>query len=106
MRRVDDCRGVDRRGQRDHQLPARRRRAGLRHQRLRPAIEKLRDRLTNVEHIIEVTPGGGDGDEYEALLAGATPTQRGADVEPGDVCMVMYSSGTTGRPKGLSAVAV
>ncbi|MGH3260681.1 MAG: AMP-binding protein, partial [Trebonia sp.] len=69
---------------------------------LKLAIEKLRDRLTNVEHIIEVTPGGGDGDEYEALLAGATPTQRGADVEPGDVCMVMYSSGTTGRPKGVA----
>jgi acyl-CoA synthetase (AMP-forming)/AMP-acid ligase II len=68
---------------------------------LRPAIDKIRDRLTHVEHIVEVTPDGGDGDEYEALLAGATPTGRAADVDPGDVCVIMYSSGTTGKPKGV-----
>ncbi|MBO0864711.1 MAG: long-chain-fatty-acid--CoA ligase [Mycobacterium sp.] len=69
---------------------------------LKPAIDKIRAKLTNVEHIIEVTPEGGHGDEYEALLARATPVQRGADVEPDDVCIVMYSSGTTGRPKGVA----
>ena len=35
-----------------------------------PLIDKIRDKLTDVEHVIEVTPEGGDGDEYEALLAG------------------------------------
>ncbi|GBE63592.1 long-chain-fatty-acid--CoA ligase [Mycobacterium sp. MFM001] len=69
---------------------------------LEPTVDKIRDKLTNVEHIIEVTPNGGDDDEYEALLANASPVQRGADVEPDDVCMVMYSSGTTGRPKGVA----
>ncbi|BBY17815.1 long-chain-fatty-acid--CoA ligase [Mycolicibacterium litorale] len=68
---------------------------------LRPAIDKIRDRLTHVEHVVEVTPEGGDGDEYEALLAGATPAGRAADVAPDDVCVIMYSSGTTGRPKGV-----
>lgn len=48
-----------------------------------------------------MTPDGADGDEYEALLAGAAPTGRGADVTPDDVCVIMYSSGTTGRPKGV-----
>ena len=67
---------------------------------LRPLIDKIRDKLPNVQRVIEVTPDGADGDEYEALLAAATPTGRAADVEPDDVCMVMYSSGTTGRPKG------
>ncbi|MGA5461701.1 long-chain-fatty-acid--CoA ligase [Mycobacterium sp. NPDC050041] len=67
---------------------------------LRPAIEKIRDRLS-LEHIVEVTPDGADGDEYEALLAAATPTGRADAVEPDDVCLVMYSSGTTGRPKGV-----
>ena len=68
---------------------------------LKPAIDKIRDKLVNVEHVIEVTPDGAEGDEYEAMLAAATPVGRSADVEGDDVCIVMYSSGTTGRPKGV-----
>jgi acyl-CoA synthetase (AMP-forming)/AMP-acid ligase II len=68
---------------------------------LKRGIDKIRDKLSNIEHIIEVTPEGGDDDEYEALLAGATPVGRGDDVQPDDVCIIMYSSGTTGRPKGV-----
>jgi acyl-CoA synthetase (AMP-forming)/AMP-acid ligase II len=68
---------------------------------LRALIDKIRDDLTAVEHVIEVTPEGGDGDEYEAMLAAATPRGRGADVTPQDVCVIMYSSGTTGNPKGI-----
>src|ERR1700687_2323269 len=68
---------------------------------LKPNVDKIRGDLTNVEHVIEVTPEGGDGDGYEALLAGATPVGRADDVEPDDVCIIMYSSGTTGRPKGV-----
>src|SRR4029077_8385730 len=49
---------------------------------LKPSIDKIRDKLPNVEQVIEVTPEGtagrseatgesaADGDEYEALLAG------------------------------------
>ena len=65
------------------------------------SIEKIRDRLPKVAHVISVTPEGGDGDEYEAMLAAATPRGRGADVTPQDVCVIMYSSGTTGNPKGI-----
>jgi acyl-CoA synthetase (AMP-forming)/AMP-acid ligase II len=42
---------------------------------------------------------GGD-DEYESFLAAGQPLERGASVGPDDVCLVMYTSGTTGRPKG------
>jgi acyl-CoA synthetase (AMP-forming)/AMP-acid ligase II len=68
---------------------------------LADGVDKIRDRIPGVEHIISVTPEGGEGDEYEAMLAAATPRGRGADVTPDDVCVIMYSSGTTGNPKGI-----
>jgi acyl-CoA synthetase (AMP-forming)/AMP-acid ligase II len=68
---------------------------------LMPVVESIRDRLTGVEKVIEVTPEGTEGDEYEAWLAASEPVSRPADVSPDDVCLVMYSSGTTGRPKGI-----
>ena len=69
---------------------------------LAPTIEKIRDNLTGVEHVVTVTPDGAEGDEYEALLAEATPVPAGEGGGTGeDVCLVMYSSGTTGRPKGV-----
>ena len=56
---------------------------------LKGSVDAIRDRLTHVEHVIEVTPEGTDGDEYEAMLATATPRGRGADVSPDDVCVSM-----------------
>jgi acyl-CoA synthetase (AMP-forming)/AMP-acid ligase II len=68
---------------------------------LMPLVEKIRPDLPSVEHVFELTPDGAAGDQYEALLAGATPRGRAAEVTSDDVCLVMYSSGTTGRPKGV-----
>jgi acyl-CoA synthetase (AMP-forming)/AMP-acid ligase II len=66
---------------------------------LRPLVDKVRDRLPHVERVVEVGPEGGD--EYDALLEAATPLDRLPEVTADDVCLVMYSSGTTGRPKGV-----
>ncbi|MCX6406461.1 MAG: long-chain-fatty-acid--CoA ligase [Propionibacteriales bacterium] len=65
---------------------------------LAPTIDLIRDRLVGVERVVVV---GGDHDELDAFLASAEPVDRQPGVEPSDVCLVMYSSGTTGRPKGV-----
>jgi len=59
---------------------------------------QVRERLEHVRKVIVI---GGDHDELEAWQAAATPIDRDPAVEPDDICVVMYSSGTTGRPKGV-----
>ena len=57
------------------------------------------------EDVLERLPPGPGlvvaGDEYERWLAAHEPRDPGGRGEPGDVIVQMYTSGTTGLPKGV-----
>jgi acyl-CoA synthetase (AMP-forming)/AMP-acid ligase II len=57
---------------------------------LRPAVENA-----GLERVVVID------DEYESLLAAASPTENAGQVDGGESALVIYSSGTTGRPKGV-----
>ncbi len=60
-------------------------------------VEQLRDQLPYVERVIRI---GGDRDDYEAWLAACEPDPRAHAAAPGDCFVQLYTSGTTGFPKG------
>ena len=61
------------------------------------ALDELRDRLPEVREAVVL---GGDGDEYEKWLAAAEPVTEPYGSAPDDCFLQLYTSGTTGRPKG------
>jgi acyl-CoA synthetase (AMP-forming)/AMP-acid ligase II len=68
---------------------------------LREAGVRPGDRVAvlDLNHLagVETRRVGIDG--YEAFLA-AAPPDEGGGAAPDDVCLILYTSGTTGRPKG------
>jgi acyl-CoA synthetase (AMP-forming)/AMP-acid ligase II len=60
-------------------------------------VEKVRDQLPTVERVIRV---GGADDQYEAWLAAQAPDTRVHRAAPIDCFVQLYTSGTTGFPKG------
>jgi long-chain acyl-CoA synthetase len=68
-----------------------------------PTVEAARPTLKTVESFViygtDSLPAGTQ--EYEALIAGATPDPTIADLAADDLCNIYYTSGTTGEPKGV-----
>ena len=66
---------------------------------LAPIAATLRGRAATLVHWTAM--GGGEGWlDYETLLAKASPSEPPRVAEPEDIHNVLFTSGTTGRPKG------
>ncbi|RBY90250.1 p-hydroxycinnamoyl-CoA synthetase [Blastococcus sp. TBT05-19] len=65
--------------------------------------DALREQVPAVRHwVAGETPleGGAGSSDWQQLLADADPVLRDEPVTHEDHCLIMYTSGTTGRPKG------
>jgi acyl-CoA synthetase (AMP-forming)/AMP-acid ligase II len=62
-----------------------------------PVLDAIADRLEHTKHLVVI---GGSGHAYEDYAAWTAGDAAPAD-EPGEVFVQLYSSGTTGLPKGV-----
>lgn len=65
-----------------------------------PVVEAIRANLTSTQLIVVIGGTGGDTD-YEAWVNSGATTDPGVESASEDVAFQLYSSGTTGRPKGV-----
>ena len=64
-------------------------------------LRRISPALTSPPTVVLVRAAGGEYLEFDAALRGAAPVQGPEDVDPNAVKLLMYTSGTTGRPKGV-----
>jgi acetyl-CoA synthetase len=63
-------------------------------------LESIRNELPELRHVI-VAGGTGPGISFDALTADGAPICAAAPTGPEDPLILMYTSGTTGNPKGV-----
>jgi len=64
-------------------------------------VQRILPSLPDVRHVIAIDAPQEGLLFYEDLLARAVPVEDIAEVEDDDITILMYTAGTTGRPKGV-----
>ncbi|MBU2645310.1 long-chain fatty acid--CoA ligase [bacterium] len=65
-------------------------------------LEPILPRAASIQHVICVSVAGDhDYQSYETLLNTAKPDEPDVDIFDDDICSLRYTSGTTGKPKGV-----
>lgn len=64
-------------------------------------VESARDDLETIQTFVNVDGEDEQATEFYSLLEGQPKTEPEADVDQDERYIIMYSSGTTGRPKGI-----
>jgi 2-aminobenzoate-CoA ligase len=66
--------------------------------RLSDEMERARSLAPELKHVVYW--GSGEPDALEALIVAASPDFQAVDTADDDVCLIGFTSGTTGEPKG------
>ncbi|WNO55143.1 long-chain fatty acid--CoA ligase [Stakelama saccharophila] len=64
-----------------------------------PIVDRMRDRWTTIEHYIVYDSDGPDS--FEAVIGREDGAYRWVEGDEREPCMLCYTSGTTGNPKGV-----
>jgi fatty-acyl-CoA synthase len=64
-------------------------------------VDGVRDRMPGVERFVALEGARPGWEDYEALLADASPDFPRAEIDENQLLTINYTSGTTARPKGV-----
>jgi acyl-CoA synthetase (AMP-forming)/AMP-acid ligase II len=64
-------------------------------------VNAMRPNLTSVQHCISIDGKQENMHYYEDLISSGSPDEVVPDVDDEDTTLLMYTAGTTGRPKGV-----
>lgn len=70
-------------------------------QEILPRIESVKNELLYLQHIVVVGPNAGNYPDFDKITAGAPAVLAPARTTRDDMAYWMYTSGTTGVPKGV-----
>ncbi|MFB6172514.1 MAG: acyl-CoA synthetase [Haloarculaceae archaeon] len=68
---------------------------------VRDTVAAVRDRCPDLEHVIELDGASGDARAFDALVADGPESFAAHDATPATPSAIMYTSGSTGPPKGV-----